>query len=113
VGDARRLGQVLVNLLCNAHQHTSPGTHIVITGRIENGEIRLAVQDDGPDIPEREAIFWALYRVSAAGSGSGLGLAIARELVELHSGRIWGGQTNERGSMFCIALPCEPSKEEL
>jgi two-component system, OmpR family, sensor histidine kinase KdpD len=114
VGDTRRLGQVLINLLCNAHQHTPPGTHITITGHIDNGEICLVVCDDGPGIPEceREAIFERFYRLSAAGSGSGLGLAIARGLVELHSGRIWVEQTNERGSMFCIALPCAPSKEE-
>jgi signal transduction histidine kinase len=114
VGDTRRLGQVLINLLCNAHQHTPPGTHITITGHIDNGQICLVVCDDGPGIPEseREAIFERFYRLSAAGSGSGLGLAIARGLVELHSGRIWVEQTNERGSMFCIALPCAPSKEE-
>jgi len=114
VGDARRLGQVLVNLLCNAHQHTPPGTHIVITGHVDNGEIRLVVRDDGPGIPEREraAIFERFYRLSAAESGSGLGLAIARGLVALHGGRIWVEQTNEPGSIFCIALPCALSNEE-
>ena len=91
MGDARRLGQVLINLLCNAHQHTPSGTHITITGRIENGEIRLTGADDGPGIPEseREAIFERFYRLSAAGGGSGLGLAIARGLVGLHGGRMW------------------------
>jgi signal transduction histidine kinase len=114
VGDARRLGQVFINLLCNAYQHTPPGTHIAITGHVDNGEIRLVVRDDGPGIPEREreAIFERFYRLSAAGSGSGLGLAIARGLVALHGGRMWVESHNGGGSMFYVALPCAPSKEE-
>ncbi len=106
-GDARRLGQVLVNLLCNAHQHTPPGTHIAITGHIDTREIWLAVCDNGPGIPEREreAIFERFYRLSTAGSGSGLGLAIARGLVELHGGRVWVESPDGCGSMFAVALP--------
>ncbi len=114
VGDARRLGQVLVNLLCNANQHTPAGTHITITGQLEHGEIRLAVRDDGPGIPAaaRAAIFERFYRLSAAGSGSGLGLAIARGLVELHGGRLWVECADTCGSSFYVALPCAPSQEE-
>ncbi|MEP7187567.1 MAG: HAMP domain-containing sensor histidine kinase [Roseiflexaceae bacterium] len=114
-GDARRLGQVLVNLLCNAHQYTPPGTQITITGHLDDGKIYLTVRDDGPGIPEaaREAIFDRFYRLSAVERGSGLGLAIARGLVELHGGRLWVECTNGCGSIFSIALPRTSHEDQL
>jgi two-component system sensor histidine kinase QseC len=51
----------------------------------------LEVADDGPGIPpaERERVFDRFYRgADAQGAGSGLGLAIARQVAELHGGRI-------------------------
>ncbi len=107
VGDARRLGQVIVNLLANAHRHTPPGTRVMISGRATPDEVILTVGDNGPGIaPEDlEAIFRRFHRLAAHGEGSGLGLAIARELVELHGGRIWAESTPGEGSVFRVALP--------
>jgi signal transduction histidine kinase len=109
-GDARRLEQVLVNLLANAHRHTPVGTRIAIGGRVAAGEIRLAVRDDGPGIPfaEQETIFRRFHRLDATGDGSGLGLAIARRIVELHGGRVWVESAPGRGTHFHIALPYHP-----
>jgi signal transduction histidine kinase len=105
-GDARRLEQVVVNLLANAHQHTPVGTHIAVSGRVEAGEVRLAVRDDGPGIPagRLERIFERFHRLTAAG-GSGLGLSIARSLIELHGGRLWAESEAGAGATFIIALP--------
>jgi PAS domain S-box-containing protein len=106
-GDRRRLEQVVVNLLANAHRHTPPGARIVASGRAGAGEVRLTVQDDGPGIPatEVESIFRRFYRLAAGGDGSGLGLPIARGLVELHGGRIWAERDPAGGSAFHVVLP--------
>jgi signal transduction histidine kinase len=106
-GDPRRLEQVVVNLLVNAHQHTPAGTRITVRGRLTGDEVLLCVSDDGPGIPaeEREAVFGRFHRLSSAGGGSGLGLAIARAIVELHGGRIWAESKLGQGAAFHLALP--------
>lgn len=106
-GESRRLGQVVVNLLANAHSHTPPGTRIAVAGTVESGRVRLSVRDDGPGIPETEieSVFRRYHRLSASGGGSGLGLADARLLVELHGGRLWVESRPGEGAAFHITLP--------
>jgi len=107
IGDARRLEQVTINLLRNAHQHTPTGTRIVVAGHVVGGEIRLSVSDTGPGIPaqQRDAIFDRFQHLGANGGGSGVGLAIVRGIVELHGGRIWLESASGTGATFHVALP--------
>ncbi len=113
-GDETRLEQVIVNLLANAHQHTPPRTCILLTGRTTPDEVCLTVRDNGPGISPDElaAIFQRFYRTATAGEGSGLGLAIAREIVELHGGRLWAESQLGEGSAFHLALPRSPERQE-
>ncbi len=106
-GDPRRLEQVVMNLLVNAHRHTPSGTRIRISGGLPDGEVLLSVCDDGPGIPgaELEAVFGRYHRIAAVDAGSGLGLAIVKGIVELHGGRIWAESEPGRGATFHIALP--------
>ena len=106
-GDARRLEQVLVNLLANAHRHTPSGTRIRLAGRVAAGEVRLTVSDDGGGIPieEQEAIFRRFHRLDTTGDGSGLGLAIALRIVELHGGQLAVESAPGAGTRFHITLP--------
>jgi len=106
-GDPRRLEQVVVNVLANAHLHTPKGTRISISGRVSGGEVSLSVGDSGPGIPqgELEAVFRRFHHLGSARGGSGLGLAIARGIVELHGGRIWAESRPEVGATFHIFLP--------
>jgi signal transduction histidine kinase len=105
-GDARRLEQVVVNLLDNVHRHTPKGSPMWLSGRVSDGEVRLTVADDGPGIPpaEQDRIFERFYRLGHS-RGSGLGLAIARNLIELHDGRLWVESQPGQGTAFHIALP--------
>ena len=106
-GDAGRLGHMVVNLLANAHQHTPTGSHIMVSGRVTDAEVLLAVRDTGPGIPaaERERIFQRFHRLTSTAGGSGLGLAIAKAIVELHEGRIWVESGAGGGATFWVAVP--------
>ncbi|CAA9571288.1 MAG: hypothetical protein AVDCRST_MAG49-3641 [uncultured Thermomicrobiales bacterium] len=109
-GDARRLGQAVVNLLANAHEHTPRGTRIEVAGRADAREVRLVVADDGPGIPADDlgTIFERFHRLEGAGRGSGLGLAIARGLVDLHGGHLWAERRSGEGAAFVVTLPRRP-----
>ena len=93
------------NLVDNALAHAASRVE-VRASRGASGGVEIRVIDDGPGVPDEHAerIFDRFYRVDASRSrstgGAGLGLAIARQLVELHGGRIW----YERPA-FVVALP--------
>ena len=71
--------------------------------------LEIGVSDDGPGIPpeEQERIFDKFYVVAdgRGPAGVGLGLYIARQLVELHGGRIWVESTPGQGSTFRFTVP--------
>jgi signal transduction histidine kinase len=76
-----------------------------------NGHFARGVSDTGPGIPpeECEHIFEKFRQVDSSNTrakgGTGLGLAIAREIVEMHGGRIWVESTLGQGSTFRMGLP--------
>jgi two-component system phosphate regulon sensor histidine kinase PhoR len=110
-GDARRLQEVLQNLLDNAIQYTLPGGKIVLTADLKNDEVVFTVTDTGIGIPtaDQPRIFERFYRVDAARSreagGTGLGLAIAKHLIEVQGGRIWVESEIGVGSKFHFSVP--------
>jgi signal transduction histidine kinase len=107
--DRHRMEQVLTNLISNAHRFAAKGGHIGVTLTSENDHLKLTVTDDGPGIPpdEQERIFDKFYVVTDGRglAGVGLGLYIARQLVELHQGRIWVESEPGQGSSFHITIP--------
>jgi signal transduction histidine kinase len=94
VGDEQRLTQVLLNLVGNAIKFTDRG-EVHVTAKAVNGHFAVTVMDTGPGIPEAEQtrIFEQFHQVDSsltrAKGGTGLGLAIAKQIVEMHGGRIW------------------------
>ena len=94
-GDAFRVRQVLHNILSNAIKYTEEEGKIGVSMEKANGKITIVVKDSGMGIPKEdiERIFERFYRVDKARSrkmgGTGLGLSIAKELVNLHQGKIW------------------------
>ena len=101
-GDEDALEQVLLNLLVNAVNHTSPDGTIAVTAKRARGGIRLEVTDDGEGIdPELQPrLFDRFVRADGARrretGGTGLGLAICRSIVEEHGGRIWAENATGR-----------------
>ena len=110
-GDARRLQEVLQNLLDNAVQYTPAGGRITVRAARRDAQVVISVSDTGIGIPraDQERIFERFYRVDAARSrevgGTGLGLSIARHLVEAHGGRLTVESDVGRGSTFSVYLP--------
>jgi signal transduction histidine kinase len=109
-GDARRLSQVLLNLVGNAIKFTDQGK-VEIQGR-RNGELyELAVVDTGFGIaPEdQKRIFDEFQQVDNTSTrkkgGTGLGLSISRKIVELHGGSIAVSSEIGKGSTFKVTIP--------
>ncbi|HJZ77987.1 MAG TPA: GAF domain-containing sensor histidine kinase, partial [Vicinamibacterales bacterium] len=109
-GDEQRLTQVLLNLVGNAIKFTDAG-QVSIAAAQRNGHFAVSVTDTGPGIPldQQDRIFDQFHQVDSsikkAKGGTGLGLAIAKQIVEMHGGRIWVESTLGKGSMFQMKLP--------
>jgi signal transduction histidine kinase len=110
LGDEQRLTQVLLNLVGNAIKFTDAG-EVRITAAAGGGHFALAVTDTGPGIPSEEQarIFEQFHQVDSSNTkakgGTGLGLAIAKQIVEMHGGRIWVESTLGKGATFQMELP--------
>lgn len=109
--DARRMAQVLRNLLRNALTHTPDGGQITV--RVEGRETMVAiiVEDTGTGIPEEHLalVFERFHRVDPSrdrmSGGMGLGLAVVRQLVTAMGGRVWVESRLGEGSRFGVELP--------
>jgi signal transduction histidine kinase len=110
LGDEQRLTQVLLNLVGNAIKFTDAG-EVSIAAGARNGHFAVSVTDTGPGIPldQQDRIFEQFHQVDSsptkAKGGTGLGLAIAKQIVEMHGGRIWVESTLGKGSNFHMELP--------
>lgn len=110
--DREKVVHILRNLLGNAIKFTPEGGYIGITVAMAGEEaVKVAVSDTGIGIEANEqAIIFERFRQADSPDrrehpGSGLGLAIARNLVELHGGRIWVESQPGAGSTFSFILP--------
>jgi signal transduction histidine kinase len=110
LGDEQRLTQVLLNLVGNAIKFTDTG-EVRVTAKMTNAHFTVSVTDTGPGIPvEHQArIFEQFHQVDSSNTkakgGTGLGLAIAKQIVEMHGGRIWVESTVGKGSTFQMQIP--------
>jgi signal transduction histidine kinase len=116
VGDEQRLTQVLLNLVGNAIKFTDQG-EVRISARAVNSHFSVSVSDTGPGIPvaEQQRIFEQFHQVDSSNTkakgGTGLGLAIAKQIVEMHGGRIWVESTLGQGATFQMELPIRAANQ--
>jgi signal transduction histidine kinase len=113
-GDPGRILEVLINLVENGIKFTPAGGSVTVQACLVNTDpdfVYVSVSDTGCGItPEARAlIFERLYQdpnaVDNHRKGLGLGLFIAKELVNLHGGRIWVASEAGNGSTFSFTLP--------
>lgn len=106
-GDHDKLTEVVINLLSNAIKYTPSGSvRIRLSG--DEREVHFEITDTGPGIPPEylDKVFDKFERIlTEKQEGTGLGLPIARDIVELHKGRIWVVSEIGKGSTFIFTLP--------
>ena len=113
VGDALRLGQILINLVNNAVKFTERGESVSVrrgTGRTSSGRVKLkfSVRDernsDDARVEQTTRLFQAFSQADASTTrkygGTGLGLSISKRLVEMMGGEIWAESNRGVGSTF-------------
>ena len=109
--DRDRIVQVLTNLIGNAVKFVPSGCHINVTVASRGDEVEVAVRDNGPGLSKEDMEkifdrFVQAHNLKGAGEhGTGLGLTIAKELVEMHGGRIWVESAPAQGCCFYFTLP--------
>jgi PAS domain S-box-containing protein len=122
VGDAGRLGQILLNLIGNAVKFTEQGM-ISVTVKTERNTgnkivLNFAVNDTGIGIPENriDAIFESFTQVDSSTTrkygGTGLGLSISKSLLKMMGGRIWAKSVFGEGSTFYFTLPLDVEEDD-
>lgn len=110
VGDALRLGQILMNLLGNAIKFTESGA-VSLRIDFDGKQVFFHVADSGPGIPPEQLnrLFKPFEQadntLTRKFGGSGLGLAISRDLAVLMGGDIRVSSTIGQGSVFTVRLP--------
>lgn len=108
--DAKRIEQVIINLLHNAIKFTPAEGSVTLRARRQGRGVQVDVVDTGVgmDSAEAERIFERFYKVDKGRSradGAGLGLAIARHLLGLHGSQLQVVSEVGRGSRFSLTLP--------
>jgi signal transduction histidine kinase len=109
--DRNKIEQVLVNLIDNAIKYTGESGQIELSAVERDGEIHIAVRDDGIGIAKEhlDRIFERFYRTDQARSrelgGTGLGLSIAKHIVLAHKGKITIESELGKGTTVFVTLP--------
>ncbi len=108
--DIDRIERVFINLLSNATKFTPSGGKVSVRVLGEENAVRVEVEDSGMGFPSEmsEQIFQRFFQADMAGTrkfgGTGIGLALAKELVELHGGKIWAKSEANHGATFFVRL---------
>lgn len=108
--DARRVRDIVENLLTNAHLYTGEGGRVEVSFDATDDEVLMAVSDNGRGLTteELEHVFDRFYRGHRAGTlvpGTGLGLWIVQSVAKLHGGSVAVESEAGRGSRFTVRLP--------
>lgn len=106
-GDPELLGEAVLNIVMNGVQAMPEGGTLRLRGTSRGGWAVIAVEDEGPGIPEaiRGRIFDPFFTTKDSGDGTGLGLAIAQRIVELHGGEISHRSGETGGTTFEVLVP--------
>src|SRR5437016_7757655 len=111
MGEARKLHQILVNLLTNAIKYSEPGTQITFNARADQSAVRFEVSDQGVGIRKEHMprLFEKFYRADdplvRRTSGTGLGLYIVRSLVTMLGGQVHVRSRHGKGTVFTVTIP--------
>ena len=107
-GDAKKLGQVFLNLILNAIQamEAEAQKSLTIKVEVEREHAVVAISDTGPGIPEelKLKVFEPFFTTKPPCQGTGLGLTVALAIIQKHQGDLWF-ETSSSGTTFYVKLP--------
>jgi signal transduction histidine kinase len=120
--DLDKVAQVVAILLSNATKYSPAGREILVTSRSSANDVEISVKDQGRGMPADfdDGMFAGSQRRRASSSAranggvtGGIGLQIARQIVQMHGGRIWFESEVGKGSEFHFTLPVQvrPTRE--
>ncbi|MFM0208002.1 ATP-binding protein [Paraburkholderia sediminicola] len=116
-GDRVQLQQVMLNLLLNAFDAMNEVPPVdrmvcVTLKSADNGMVLIAVRDRGHGLTadKLDKIFKPFF--TSKPQGLGLGLSISRSIIDMHRGRLWAENNNDRGATFYVALPAGDATPE-
>lgn len=113
--DARRIEQLLGNLISNSLRYTNAPGQVLLQARRRHDDLVLTVDDSAPGVHDRdlEHLFEPLFRTDAARSreqgGSGLGLAICQAIAQAHSAPLQADASPLGGLRITLTLPLHPA----
>ena len=112
MGDRKKLVRVIDNILGNALKFTPSGGHVQISVADGNKQMNVTIADSGIGLEDKylARVFERFFQVDSsstrASGGIGMGLAIAKEIIEMHGGRIWAESDGlGRGTRIVFSLP--------
>ena len=109
--DHDRIVQVLTSLLSRAINSSAAESHVSVTVKDAGKEFSVEIQDDGPPLECNEIhrivnrSDWIKEQFRAGREDLALGLRVAKELVELHGGRIWAESSDAKQNILCFTVP--------
>jgi signal transduction histidine kinase len=103
--DAGRVEQVLRVLIGNAVKFTPAGSEVSVATGVAGDSLTVSVRDHGPGMPADLGDGMFAGHHPNGGAGTGLGLAIARQIVDMHGGRLWFERAAPEGTEFFFTLP--------
>lgn len=117
--DYERIAQILINLLSRAIKMSAENGHVTLQAKDAGDEFVIEIGDEGPPLERNELhriinrSDWIKEQLGAGREDLALGLRIARELVEMHGGRIWAECSDARQNIVCFTVPKSAVPEEL
>lgn len=109
--DAEKVATILRNYLSNALKYTASGGQVVVSCTMEDGQVALAVKDNGDGIAAEDLpyifdrFFQSKQAEKATSGGTGIGLALCRELAKAIDGKVWAESELGEGSSFFLRFP--------
>lgn len=115
-GDAKRVRQILFNLLSNAIGFSRPGQTVTLAAMRRDDEVIFKVTDRGrgipPDVLERVFERFESHTAGSRHRGVGLGLSIVRTFMELHGGKVFIDSAPGEGTTVTCVFPAAAAREE-
>lgn len=113
--DPQLIHQLVSNLVGNALRHDDDaGNQVVVRGHTADGNVIIAISDEGRGMSEEERarLFERFASSAPIGQGTGLGLYISAHIAELHGGRILVDTIAQHGTTMLVSFPAGEDKED-